>query len=70
MSTAQKLQYWVIPPKTNAELAASMEDVLDMYHRPYDATHPVIFTDEQPIQLLKETRRKIRAIKDHPKRVD
>ena len=70
MSTAQKLQYWVIPPEANAEFVASMEEVLDVYHRPYDATHPVICMDEQPLQLLKETRKQIKATKVHPKRVD
>ena len=70
MSTAQKIQYWVIPPEANAEFVASMEEVLDVYQRPYDPTHPVLCMDEQPIQLLSETRKKIKATKNHPKRVD
>ena len=47
-----------------------MEDVLDVYARPYDKLIPVICMDEQPIQLLKETREPIAATKSHPKRVD
>ena len=47
-----------------------MEDVLDVYARPYDELIPVICMDEQPIQLLKETREPIAATKSHPKRVD
>ncbi len=33
-----------------------MEDVLDLYERPYDARFPVVNMDEQPIQLIGETR--------------
>lgn len=41
-----------------------------MYARPYDARYPVLCMDEQPIQLLKETRTPIAATKEHPRRVD
>ena len=47
-----------------------MEDVLDIYARPYDAAFPVVCRDEQPVQLTKETRDPVPATKDHPKRVD
>jgi hypothetical protein len=60
----------VIPPEADAEFAASMEEVLDVYARPYDAGHPVLCMDEQPIQLLKETRTPIAGTKKHPRRVD
>jgi hypothetical protein len=33
-----------------------MEDVLDVYHRPFDSDRPVICIDEQPKQLVSETR--------------
>jgi hypothetical protein len=33
-----------------------MEDVLDLYERPYDAQFPVVCMDEQPVQLIGETR--------------
>ena len=33
-----------------------MEDVLDVYHRPFDPGRPVICIDEQPRQLVSETR--------------
>jgi hypothetical protein len=33
-----------------------MEDVLDVYHRPYDEACPLICIDEQPKQLVSETR--------------
>lgn len=33
-----------------------MEDVLDVYERPYDAKQPVVCMDEKPYQLLGEAR--------------
>ena len=68
--TKRKIQYWVIPPDANAEFAACMEDVLEIYAQPYDAAFPVVCMDEQPVQLTKETRRPIAATMTHPKRVD
>lgn len=47
-----------------------MEDVLDIYSRPYDPKLPVICMDEQPIQLLGETRTPVAATIHHPERVD
>ena len=47
-----------------------MEDVLDTYCLPYDPDYPVLCMDEQPIQLLKETRTPIAATLNHPRRVD
>jgi len=47
-----------------------MEEVLETYALPYDPKHPVLCMDEQPIQLLKETRVPIPATKEHPRRVD
>jgi hypothetical protein len=47
-----------------------MEEVLDVYARPYDSRYPVQCMDEQPIQLLKETRAPIAGTKTHPRRVD
>lgn len=47
-----------------------MEDVLDLYQRPYDANCPVVCMDEQPVQLVKETRAPIRARPGRRRRVD
>ena len=47
-----------------------MEDVLEIYSRPYNPLVPVICMDEQPIQLLDETRASIPATQNHPERVD
>ncbi len=68
--TDRKLEYWVIPPEADAEFVAGMEEVLDTYAAPYDSRYPVLCMDEQPVQLLKETRTPIPATKDHPRRVD
>jgi hypothetical protein len=68
--TNRKIQYWVIPPEADAEFVAAMEAVLDTYEKPYDPAHPVLCMDEQPVQLIKETRRPIPATKRHAKRID
>ena len=63
--TKRKIEYWVIPPEQDAEFVACMEDVLETYAAAYDPTHPVLCMDEQPVQLLKETRVPIAATADH-----
>ena len=68
--TRRKIEYWVIPPEADCEFVAAMEEVLETYAQPYDAQHPVLCMDEQPVQLLKETRVPIPATKKHPRRVD
>jgi hypothetical protein len=47
-----------------------MEDVLEIYKRPYNSTVPVICMDEQPTQLIKETRRKLTVEPGKPERLD
>jgi len=68
--TKRKIQYWVIPPKADAEFVACMEDVLETYALPYNAAFPVVCMDEQPVQLTKEIRQPIAATKGHARRVD
>jgi hypothetical protein len=38
-----------------------MEDVLDVYHRPYDPEHPVVCMDEASKQLIAEVRQPLPA---------
>lgn len=38
----------------NACFLWHMEEVLDIYEKPYDATHPVLCFDERPCQLIDE----------------
>jgi len=68
--TNRKIEYWVIPPESDAEFVAGMEEVLDTYAQAYNASCPVICMDEQPVQFLKETRTPIPATAKHAKRVD
>ena len=51
----------MIPPKENGEFVACMEDVLDLYKKPYDHDYPIVCMDEQPVQLINETRTPIEA---------
>jgi hypothetical protein len=68
--TNRKIEYRVIPPEADGEFVAHMEEVLETYAKPYDALRPVLCMDEQPVQLLKETRLPIPATGRHAKRVD
>jgi hypothetical protein len=47
-----------------------MEDVLEVYHRPHDPTHPVVCLDESSKQLVAETRQPIPAKPGSPARYD
>ena len=47
---------WCIPPDASAEFVWAMENVLAVYHRPYDPKRPVVCMDETSKQLVKETR--------------
>lgn len=68
--TNRKIEYWVIPPEADGEFVAHMEEVLETYAQPRNPEVPVICMDEQPVQLLKETRKPIPATTTHAKRVD
>ena len=68
--TQRKIEYWVIPPQADAEFVAHMEQVLDLYQKPYDPNCPVVCMDEQPVQLVQETRPPMAATKNRPRRVD
>lgn len=52
---------WCIPPKANAEFVWKMEDVLEVYRRPYDARRPVVCIDETSKQLIGEVRTPVPA---------
>ncbi len=68
--TNRKIEYWVIPPEADGEFAAHMEEVLEIYEKPYNPAVPVVWMDEQPVQSLKETRSPIPATAKHARRVD
>ena len=60
----------MIPPQSNADFAAAMEQVLDVYRRPYDPAFPVVCMDETPRQLIGETRLPISGAPGRPARED
>lgn len=47
-----------------------MEDVLDVYERPYDPAHPVVCMDEKPYQLLGESRETLPARPGDDQKID
>ncbi len=47
-----------------------MEDVLDVYHRPYDGRRPQVCMDETSKQLVGETRTPLPAQRGRPQRID
>ena len=63
-------QQWVIPPQANAAFVCAMEDVLEVYTRPYDPRRPQVCLDETSKQLVAETREPMPATPGQPARVD
>ena len=60
----------MIPPQANAEFVCAMEDVLEVYTRPYDPRRPQVCLDETSKQLVAETREPIAVAPGQPERVD
>ena len=60
----------MIPPDQNANFVAQMEQVLDVYKRPYDARFPVVCMDESPRQLIDEVKIPISCSSGRPARHD
>ncbi len=48
-------EQWCIPPEADAVFVCAMEDVLEVYHRPYDERRPLVCLDEASKQLIGET---------------
>ena len=60
---------WCIP-EASADFVCKMEDVLEVYKRPYDEKRPVVCMDESSKQLTKETRVPIPAEPGQPEKYD
>jgi transposase len=60
----------VIPPHANAEFVCAMEDVLEVYTRPYDPQRPQVCLDETSKQLVADTREPLPVAPGQPERVD
>lgn len=54
---------WSIPPEQDASFVwrASLEDVLEVYTRPYDERFPQVCLDEKSKQLTSEVREPLGA---------
>jgi hypothetical protein len=61
---------WCIPPKQNGAFVWRMEDVLDVYTRPYDPRCPQVCMDETSKQLLREPRASLPPAPGQPARTD
>ncbi len=61
---------WCIPPEQDGQFVARMEQVLEVYRRPKDPRRPVVCMDEQPFQLISESRSEVPMGKGQPKRID
>ena len=60
----------MIPPEASAEFVCHMEDILDIYTRPFDPKRPLVCLDELPKQLIGEARSPLPAAPGLPERYD
>jgi hypothetical protein len=63
-------QMWCIPPEQDAAFVCQMEQVLEVYKRPYDPRRPVVCMDEQPKQLISEVSPPAGGQPGQPARID
>jgi hypothetical protein len=61
---------WCIPPEANGDFVYHMEDVLEVYTRPYDPRRPQICMDETSKQLVGEFREPLPMEPGQPARYD
>lgn len=61
---------WCIPPEQDAAFVCQMEQVLEVYKRPYDPRRPVVCMDEQPKQLISEVSQPVPSAPGRPARID
>ena len=60
----------VYSTKADAAFVCNMEDVLEVYQRPYDPKRPLVCIDEMPKQLLMDTREPLPMRPGEPERFD
>jgi hypothetical protein len=61
---------WCIPPEANGDFVYHMEDVLEVYTRPYDPKRPQVCLDETTKQLVGECREPLPLEPGQPPRYD
>src|SRR5262249_1470588 len=59
-----------LPPKANADFVGALEQVLEVYARPYAPQRPVVGCDEASKQLLADVRPPLPPAPGQPQRVD
>ncbi|MDI6814430.1 MAG: IS630 family transposase [Desulfitobacteriaceae bacterium] len=59
-----------MPPQANAAFVCQMEEVLEVYQRPYDPQRPVVCMDEMPQQLLRDVHEPLPMEPGKPQRED
>lgn len=64
------MKRFCIPPEKSASFVHAMEDVLEVYHRPYDPQRPQVCLDETSKQLLEHVQVPITAAPGRLARVD
>jgi hypothetical protein len=75
MSQKNRLQPWrtkrfCIPEKDRARFVADMEQVLDVYHEPFDDAHPLICMDEAAKQIVADVEPALPMSPGQPRRED
>jgi hypothetical protein len=64
------VEQWCLAPTADPAFVWQMEDVLDVYHRPFDPLRPVVCLDETSRQLLGDVRPPTRPESHRPARHD
>ena len=64
------VEQWCLAPTADPAFVWQMEDVLDVYQRPFDPDRPVVCLDETSRQLLADARPPRSAVPGHPARHD
>lgn len=59
-----------MPPEHSGAFVAHREDVLEVYHRPYDPQIPMVCMDAPPVQLIQEVKPPLPAAEGTPARDD
>ena len=64
------VEQWCLAPTADPEFVWHMEDILDVYHCPYDPQRPVVCLDETSRQLLGQVRAPLPTPPGYPARHD
>jgi hypothetical protein len=63
-------EQWVLPKEGDADFVCAMEDVLEVYTRPYDEKRPLVCVDEATKQLVADVTPPLPMQPGQPKRED